>query len=739
VELDSAGNTEFADDELRSNYILLGGESNVVLSYYTEHQDVEAGERLFVEYFSDDGVWVELNEIVSDGLDQGVFLYHQHVLPGGAASAYHDEFRFRFRTDVSSTSDDWLIDDISLDCLPPFVCQPGCSDGFACTTGDHCVSNACVGTAVNCSGAGGTCAIAACDPEGSAGNCSMLTPINEGAPCNAGAGVCQAGLCLDPAVTARAFMAAEGEQNLVDGLGPTSMLISPGGTRRVLVWLADNSSAGSLLNGYQLILPTAAQPLAGAAGTVGYVDINPGQPGGNSMAIDFARPDWIFDGEPTLPANFVEAPALNLFGVLYTTIPETGVDPAGLGTRYLAEFTLAASPNASGTFRLAFNMTGSPPFTTLFTPFGSAFQVEQFQALNIVIGPPGGCLNIGDCADTDENNIRDNGCIWWACEAGICEGTAIVFADMGGQFGSCLPDGTADGNDKFHALNCFSNQSTLGAAGYPCEDNPPVAFNVDAGGQFGSCAPDGVCDGNDAFAALNAFTGSTTCSCSGPAPESIGGSGERSGGGPEIVDHADLALVPAADSVRPGDLVEVDVYLQTAVQDLRGYQLHLSADGGTAGRLDLIDIAIHEASVFSILPSRGATSDERPATTLSSRSAGRATSDERRATIAERRATSDERLLGPSWSAFNTSTHQMLAGLDGPGAAAPAGSYLATFTYRASRDAAGTFVVDVRYGDAAGVDRTFLFPTPANAAIAIDAVRPALITISPAERSRSRK
>jgi hypothetical protein len=81
----------------------------------------------------------------------------------------------------------------------------------------------------------------------------------------------------------------------------------------------------------------------------------------------------------------------------------------------------------------------------------------------------------------------------------------------------------------------------------------------------------------------------------------------------------------------------------------------------------------------------------------------------------------------------------MLAGLDGPGAAAPAGSYLATFTYRASRDAAGTFVVDVRYGDAAGVDRTFLFPTPANAAIAIDAVRPALITISPAERSRSRK
>ncbi len=195
-------------------------------------------------------------------------------------------------------------------------------------------------------------------------------------------------------------------------------------------------------------------------------------------------------------------------------------------------------------------------------------------------GIPDGCDVVpcgthGDCADGDRDGIRDDNCLFWACEAGACVETAIVFADMGGQFGVCAVDGTADGNDRFHALNCFANTAPDGGGDYPCEASAPTAFNVDAGGQFGSCAPDGVCDGNDAFAALNAFGGSSSCSCpldGAPAPVVDGG-----GAGVEIIDRVSIELL-----ARPvaGDLVEIDVFLTGGVSDLRGYQLHPTASAG---------------------------------------------------------------------------------------------------------------------------------------------------------------
>ncbi len=125
---------------------------------------------------------------------------------------------------------------------------------------------------------------------------------------------------------------------------------------------------------------------------------------------------------------------------------------------------------------------------------------------------PTQCRAHGDCADLDRDDIRDDVCLWWSCAEGTCQGTDIVYGDMGGQFGACTPDGTSDGNDRFHALNCFANASPDGG-NYTCEVAAPTAFNVDTAGQFGSCQPDGVCDGNDAFAALNAFNGTATCTC----------------------------------------------------------------------------------------------------------------------------------------------------------------------------------------------------------------------------------
>jgi hypothetical protein len=367
-------------------------------------------------------------------------------------------------------------------------------------------------------------------------------------------------------------------------------------------------------------------------------------------------------------------------------------------------------------------LSGANLYYMTLDDLGATINVTGCGSLQQVAPAPPAPGGTAVCADLDDDEVRDDNCLWWTVDDdGACVATPLVFGDMGGAFGTCAPDGTADGNDRFHSLNCFSDANTSGAPGYPCEASPPQGMNVDAGGPFGNCAADGVCDANDAFHALNAFQGATTCTCAGPIAPLPDWPVP-----PSRPERAAIELRPSAKRVRPGGLIEIDVILASALDDLRGYQLHLGVSGGQRGALELMDIAIREASVFSIQPSRGATSDNRRASTLSSRSAGRATSDERRATLPERRATSDYPQLAQRWtsderratsderqywSAFNLNTQQMAAGLDSPGIPAAAGAYLATFTYRASRNAQGTFAIELLADPANPEQRTFLFST----------------------------
>jgi hypothetical protein len=307
--------------------------------------------------------------------------------------------------------------------------------------------------------------------------------------------------------------------------------------------------------------------------------------------------------------------------------------------------------------------------------------------LNTTAGCAAGtCLVVADCADLDSDGIRDDNCVWWDCQIGLCLSTAIPFADMGGFSGACPPDLTADANDRFHALNCFSNRDTFGNFGYPCEEAPPHAYNVDAGGQFGRCFPDGVCDANDAFAALNAFGGTTTCTC--PL-----GASPNPGGAPEELARVAVSLRPRSKYIRPGRRIEIDVFFDQPLDDLRGYQLHISAAGGDRGRLDLVDLAINDRKdhVFAGLP---------------------------------------------AWSAFNLQTAQLAAGLDGAGVQTARHGYLATMTFQASPDALGTFIVDLLHDDSDPAQRTFLFPTPAYDKIAVAGTNPAVIDVLPARHWR---
>ncbi len=320
---------------------------------------------------------------------------------------------------------------------------------------------------------------------------------------------------------------------------------------------------------------------------------------------------------------------------------------------------------------------------TLLDCDGTFFAEAGCQELDCGGGGGDDCIIHADCADLDGNGIRDDNCLHWACIEGACVATSIVFADMGGQFGQCAPDGSADGNDRFHALNCFADTGAGGMGDYPCEDTPPQAYNVDAGGPFGDCSPDGVCDGNDAFHALNAFAGASDCVCvdGGPAPEVT----------IDVVGAVDLELRPRASVIQPGHSVEVDVLLVGSIEDLRGYQLHLETSGGTSGSLEIVDLAISSDPAVK----------GRPAHVF------------------------DDLAY---WSAFNVDTHQMVAGLDAAGVPTHATAYLATATLQASRDARGQFAIDVRHGQSPE-DRTFLFGTPMNGKIAIGTTIPAIITV----------
>jgi hypothetical protein len=284
---------------------------------------------------------------------------------------------------------------------------------------------------------------------------------------------------------------------------------------------------------------------------------------------------------------------------------------------------------------------------------------------------PGGTL--AECGDTNNDNKRDDACLWYDCASGLCSSTGrTTQADIGGSNGACPVDGTCDGNDRFHALNCFANSSTTGATGYPCEDAPPAAINVDAVGANGSCVLDGTCDGNDAFAALNCFSDVNTmgsspfpCGC-GPQPQV-----PAPRRGSPAPDAGTALMLRASRTARPGEVVDVRVHLAEAAEALRGYQLHMDASGGTDGALILVDVSIDDArkdSVFAAAP-------------------------------------------GP-WAAFNRASAQMVAGMDHPqGIPAPADGYLATFTYRVSEDASGRFLVELRHDGAKseGQERTFLF------------------------------
>jgi CxxC motif-containing protein (DUF1111 family) len=237
------------------------------------------------------------------------------------------------------------------------------------------------------------------------------------------------------------------------------------------------------------------------------------------------------------------------------------------------------------------------------------------------------------CCDLNGDDIRDEACLWCPPERGTACIALTTFADLGGSFGECMPDGFANIHDRNLSLTCFSNESS-------CD-----AINLDAGGPFGNCAPDGFCNIHDANHALTAFAGTNACSCpSGPMPDMQ----------PAIAGSAEIRLAASANVVRRGERIDIIAWIDNAGADVLSYQVELEVIGGTAGTLELIDVIV-ESRRDHIFAGRD-----------------------------------------DAFFAFAVSRGQMLGGveaLDGQPLGNAAG-YLATFTYEVCEDASGTFVVN---------------------------------------------
>lgn len=79
--------------------------------FWTQHRGVESGESLLVEYNDLIFGWTELDTITSDGTNQDEFTLHRYVLPSLGS---HDDLKLRFSAFGSDSSDDWYIDDVSV-------------------------------------------------------------------------------------------------------------------------------------------------------------------------------------------------------------------------------------------------------------------------------------------------------------------------------------------------------------------------------------------------------------------------------------------------------------------------------------------------------------------------------------------------------------------------------------------------------------------------------------------------
>jgi hypothetical protein len=178
VQLNAAGANANQDDEIRSHFIPMNGVPQPRLSYYVEARGVPAGKQLFVDVWTSQLRWVNVNTITSDGTDDTGYTQYTHDL-ATVPSATHAEFRVRFRADVDSSIQNWFVDNVYVGT------QQGPATGACCLSNGSCTTT----SQADCAAQGGTyqgdasvCANVECPPAPgacclAAGGCT--TTVNQ--------------------------------------------------------------------------------------------------------------------------------------------------------------------------------------------------------------------------------------------------------------------------------------------------------------------------------------------------------------------------------------------------------------------------------------------------------------------------------------------------------------------------------------------------------------------------------
>jgi hypothetical protein len=127
--LNSTGAGEYDDDEVRTNFMLLGGLPAASVRYWVARAGVEAGKQFRVEYLNSSLDWVALNTLTSDGVAVTSYTQYEHQLP---IDARHNQFRLRFRPDGADSTDQWFVDSIDVQGVAP---NDNCSGAEIVTNG----------------------------------------------------------------------------------------------------------------------------------------------------------------------------------------------------------------------------------------------------------------------------------------------------------------------------------------------------------------------------------------------------------------------------------------------------------------------------------------------------------------------------------------------------------------------------------------------------------------------------
>jgi hypothetical protein len=149
-----------------------------------------------------------------------------------------------------------------------------------------------------------------------------------------------------------------------------------------------------------------------------------------------------------------------------------------------------------------------------------------------------------------------------------------------------------------------------------------------------------------------------------------------------VAGEAGLRVVASGRNIRPGETVQVRVFVEDLTAALRSYQLGIGLSGGSSGQLTLTRIWIEEREDWVFAGKEGA------------------------------------------FDAFNSTSALMLAGLNVNQGVKGVGGYLATFMYKASADASGTFVFDSIQSGA----HTILV-APSDQRIQVRSVTPATVAV----------